>query len=276
MPAVNNQLIGWLAKPLAGVRCLLRFRHRIKCWRCQQNGHGDWLCSRLPADRSEGLVKNGAAFISLVWHRCSGRGLCVGSSLSWAKGEENRDKITTLCLSSKSSGGVEVFQMKLEPWQLQMMSLFCHKSPQLPSGTDRSELMGLSTPWKVATAVIGGSLMTDHRLSGERTGGYVLLSENGPSLPFPSIPFPSQRMQVIHPPLSHCCSNGFWTWVDLFALSHPDGKGKGKSRERSLELCLPSLPFWRRPGSRKQSRRDAGLHQTLIYTNLRNTQSAIE
>lgn len=30
-------------------------------------------------------------------------------------GRKKRDKITTLCLSSKSSGGVEVFQMKLEP-----------------------------------------------------------------------------------------------------------------------------------------------------------------
>lgn len=44
----------------------------------------------------------------------SGRGLCVESSVSWAEGEEKRDKMTTLCLSSKSSGGVKVFQIKLE------------------------------------------------------------------------------------------------------------------------------------------------------------------
>lgn len=43
-----------------------------------------------------------------------GSSLCLGSRLSWAKGEEKRDKMTTLCLSSKSSGGAEVFQMKLE------------------------------------------------------------------------------------------------------------------------------------------------------------------
>lgn len=142
-------------------------------------------------------------------------------------GRKKRDKITTLCLSSKSSGGVEVFQMKLEPWQLQMMSLFCHKSPQLPSGTDRSELMGLSTPWKVAAAVIGGSLMTDHRLSGERTGGYVLLSENGPSLPFPSIPFPSQRMQVIHPSLLSLLQQWFLDLCWSFCTVPPWWQGKG-------------------------------------------------
>lgn len=38
-----------------------------------------------------------------------GSKLCLGS-----KGEEKRDKMTTLCLSSKSSGGTEVFQVELE------------------------------------------------------------------------------------------------------------------------------------------------------------------
>lgn len=53
--------------------------------------------------------------------------------------------------------------------------------------------------------------------------------------------------------------------VDLFALSHPDGKGKGKSSGNPMEQCLPNLSVWKRAGSRRQSRHDAGLVQTLIY-----------
>lgn len=54
--------------------------------------------------------------LSPSFHNALGGGssLCVGSSLSWAKGEEKRDKMTTLCLSSKSSGGAEVFKTTLE------------------------------------------------------------------------------------------------------------------------------------------------------------------
>lgn len=279
MPAVNNQLIGWLAKPLAGVRCLLRFRHHIKCWRCQQNGHGNWLCSCLPADCAGGLMKNGAAFISLIWHRSSGRRLCVAYSLSWATREEKRDKMTTLCLSSKSSGGIKVFQIKLEilPWQLQTMSLFCCKSPQLPSGTGRSELMGLSTPWEVAAAVIGeGNLMTQItgcQVRGPEVMFYYL--KMGHFYLFPPSLFPSTESTRCPHLRSHCCTHT-WTWVDLSALSHPDGEGRGESSGSPLELCLPSLSFWRRAGTRKQNRRDAGLLQTLVCTNLRHMHHAIE
>lgn len=51
------------------------------------------------------------------------------------------------------------------------MSLFCCKLPQLPSGTGRSELAGLSTPRKVAAATAEGNLMiqiTDVRTEGQR------------------------------------------------------------------------------------------------------------
>lgn len=98
-----------------------------------------------------------------------GSRLCLGS-----KGEEKRDKMTTLCLSSKSSGGAEVFQVELEimPYRLQM-SLFCCKLPQLPSGTGRSELAGLSTPRKVAAVTAEGNLMT--QITDFRTEGQSLL-----------------------------------------------------------------------------------------------------
>lgn len=52
---------------------------------------------------------------------------------------------------------------------------------------------------------------------------------------------------------SHCCSYCSSTWVDLFVLSHPDGKGQGKSSGSPLELCLPSLSFWRRAGGRSRA-----------------------
>lgn len=88
--------------------------------------------------------------------------LVLGSRLSQANGEEKRDKMKASFLSSKSSAGVELFWIKLEnlPWQLQAMSLFCCKSSQLPNGTAEPELMGLSTPWKEAAAVIGGGNLT--------------------------------------------------------------------------------------------------------------------
>lgn len=245
MPAVNNQLIGWLAKPLAGVRCLLRFRHRIKCWRCLQNGHGNWLRGHLLTSRSQGLMKNGVAFISPTWHQGSGRGPCVGSSLSRAKGEEHGGKMTTLCLRSKSSGGVKVFQIKLEnlPWQLQTMSLFCCKSPQLPNGTGRSELMGLSTPWKVAAAGIGGGnlvslLITSSRVKGlEVTFYYLRKGHFQLFLPSHSLPVnlcgtPIFALTVVA---------SFWIWVVF--LCHPTRRHRNRPERWKAPEALPTKSF---------------------------------
>lgn len=136
------------------------------------------------------------------------------------------------------------------PWQLQTTSLFCCKSPQLPSGTGRSELMGFYIPWKVAAAVIaGGNLMTlipggqvrrpevvFHYL---RMGHFYLF--------LLSLFLPPKCTRNIHLH-SHCCSHSSSAWVDLFVLFHPDGEGQGKSGGSPLELCLPNLSFWRRAG----------------------------
>lgn len=61
---------------------------------------------------SGGLVENTADFISLIPQH-PGREIQSVSGIQ-GQGEEKRDKMTTLCLSSKSSAGAEVFQMQLE------------------------------------------------------------------------------------------------------------------------------------------------------------------
>jgi len=40
--------------------------------------------------------------------------LVLGSRLTWAKGEEKREKMKALFLSSKSAARVELFRIKLE------------------------------------------------------------------------------------------------------------------------------------------------------------------
>lgn len=222
-------------------------------------------------------MKNGVAFISPTWHQGSGRGPCVGSSLSRAKGEEHRGKMTTLCLSSKSSGGVKVFHIKLEnlPWQLQTMSLFCCKSPQLPNGTGRAELMGLSTPWKVAATGIGGGNLMSLLITGCRMKGlevtFCWLRKGHFSFSFH--PIPSQWIYVVLP------SSLSLLWpVPGFGLSFcaipPAGRGTSQSCGRPLKLCLKNLSL-RRAGPRKLNRQNGGQLQALLYTSLRHIHHAI-
>lgn len=92
MPAINNRLIWALAEPLSGVECLLRFRHHIKCWRCQQNRHGQWLNTIIFPEKCSGeLVKNGASFISAISHRSCRREGC-GTILSGVREKIKRSK----------------------------------------------------------------------------------------------------------------------------------------------------------------------------------------
>lgn len=128
------------------------------------------------------------------------------------------------------------------------MSLFCCKLPQLPNGIGRSQLAGLSTSRKVAAVTAEGNLMT--QITDVRTVGQRLLHplRMGHFNLFP----PRECMWCSHL-RSHCHRHTFQTWADLFALSHPDSKGKGKSSESPMELCLPNLSIWRRASSRSRA-----------------------
>lgn len=105
-----------------------------------------------------------------------GSSLCMGSRLLWAKGEEKRREIKwPPCAWAVN----HLKEQKYFKWSWRscldrlQMSLFCCKLPQLPSGTGRSELAGLSTPRKVAAATAEGNLMT--QITDVRTEGQRLL-----------------------------------------------------------------------------------------------------
>lgn len=123
---------------------------------------------------SGGLVKNGAAFISLIPQH-PGRGIqsVRGIQAVVGQGGERRE----IKWPPRAWAVNHLEEEKYFRWSWRscldrlQMSLFCCKLPQLPSGTGRSELAGLSTPRKGAAATAEGNLMTqitDGRTEGQR------------------------------------------------------------------------------------------------------------
>lgn len=176
MPAINNQLIGWAAKPLAGVGSLLRLRHSIKCWRCQQNGHSHQIHGHLPAELLRRAREKWSSFYlphsTTPWKEdpvCAWDPGCCGP-----RGKRREIKWPPCAWAVNHLKEQKYFKWSWRSCldRLQM-SLFCCKLPQLPSGTGRSELAGLSTPRKVAAATAEGNLMT--QITDVRTEGQRLL-----------------------------------------------------------------------------------------------------